>query len=428
MTRIVLAVAVAAAMVGAWVVAPVQTGGDAGPGLEPAAAAAALCPLRLDRTVDGKLTVGSTLIAPARITVGNAGEVAVDEVFEVGGAGGAAVNFDELIAGGTAGAFVEFGVPTASAATVSRGDAGVAAVACPALLRNTSIISGSSTRNGESLDLILVNPYGADAVVAVESSSEIGADSAEELSSVVVPARSTVTRDIATLLPLRNRLSLAITPVRGLVHAFAEGGGGGDRVLIEHVDPKSDWITPVPDFDGQSTTVVVSSVSPVEVAMRVDGWSDGNLVEGVYSEVIPPRGQIEIALADLDVPLDIARILADGPIGVSLVSEGDAGRAATPVNGEAVLEWLMPGPGSAGSTAWIGVDGENDAVIEFLSLDADGESFTVTAAGGTVTAVPLDSQLIGYSLRADSPVTVLWSVSDETGIGLGAPSPLPGGE
>ena len=428
MMRIVLAIAVVAALVGGWAVAPVPTVGHDGPGLEPAAAAAALCPVRIDRTVDGKLTIGSTLALPARVTVGNAGEVSTDQVVDVGDAGGAAVDFDEIIAGGTAGAFVEFGVPTASAATVSRGEAGVAAVACPSLLRTTSVITGASTRNGESLELILVNPYGADAVVAVESSSEIGADSAEELASVVVPARSTVTRDLATLLPLRNRLSLAITPVRGLVHAFVEGGGRGDRVSIEHVDPASEWISPIPTVEGLAATLVVSSVSPVDVAMRIDGWSEGELVEGVFSEVIPPRGQVEIALADTDVPLQIARILADGPIGVSLVMEGDAGRAATPVNAEAVLEWLMPGPGSTGSTAWIGVDGQSDAVIEFLSLDAGGESFTVTATAGTVTPVPLDGQLIGYSLRADSPVTVLWSVSDDTGFGLGAPTPLPGGE
>lgn len=428
MTRIILAIAVVAALVAGWAVAPVPTVGDDSPGLEPAAAAAALCPLRLDRTVDGKLTIGSTLATPARVTIGNAGVVALDKGIEVGDAGGAAVDFNELIAGGTAGAFVEFGVTTAAAATVSRGESGVAAVACPSLLRATSVITGASTRNGESLELILVNPYGADAVVAVESSSEIGADSAEELSSVVVPARSTVTRDLATLLPLRNRLSLAITPVRGLVHAFVEGSGRGDRVIIEHVDPASEWISPIPTVDGQAATLVVSSVSPVDVAMRIDGWSDGEFVEGVFSDVIPPRGQVEIGLADIEVPLQIARILADGPIGVSLVLDGDAGRAATPVNSQAVLEWLMPGPGSTGSIAWIGVDGESDAVIEFLSLDTNGESFTVTATAGTVTPVPLDGQLIGYSLRADSPVTVLWSVSDDTGIGLGAPTPLPGGE
>ena len=428
MTRVMLAVVVAAALVGGWIASPVPAVIDDGPGLEPAAASAALCPVRLDRTVDGKLTIGSSLVAPARITIGNAGELATDEVVEVGEAGGAAVDFDALIPGGTSGAFVEFGVATASAATVSRGDAGVAAVACPSLLRATSVITGASTRNGESLELILVNPYGADAVVAVESSSEIGADSAEELASVVVPARSTVTRDLATLLPLRNRLSLAITPVRGLVYAFAEGGGRGDRVLIEHVDPRSEWMSPIPAFDGLAASLVVSSISPVDVAMRLDGWAGGEFVEGVFSEVIPPRGQIEIPLADLDVPMEVARILADGPIGVSLVVDGDGGRAATPVNSEAVLEWLMPGPGSAGSTAWIGVDGESDAVIEFLSLDTGGESFTVTAAAGTVTPVPLDGQLIGYSLRSDFPVTVLWSVSDDTGIGLGAPTPLPGGE
>jgi hypothetical protein len=309
---------------------------------------------------------------------------------------------------------------------VSTGDSGVTAVSCPALIRTTSLITGASTRNGESLELILVNPYGSDAVVAVTSSSEIGSDSADQLSSVVVPARSTVTRDITTLLPLRNRLSFAISPIRGLVHAFTEGGGRGDRVLIEHVSPGSEWIAPVPSIEGQVATLVVSTASPVEVSIRVDGWSGGDFVEGVFTDSIPARGQIEIPLADFE--LDIVQVLGDGPMGVTLVLEGEAGRAATPINPQALQEWLMPGPGSFGSIAWIGSPGADDAVVEFMSLTSAALSFTVDVPAGQVVAVPLEDQLVGYTLRSGVPITVLWTVSGEPGLGLGTPTALPGGE
>lgn len=427
MSRVLLAAMIGSMLIGGWLMAPTAPGpSDDQPGLEPAAASAAVCPVRIDRTVDGKLTSGVTVLAPVRVTVASGGSVVVDEEVVTEDAGGLAVQFADLTIGGVAGAFLEFPIESAAAAAVSRGDAGVGAVSCPALIRTSAMIPGASTRNGENLELILVNPYGSDAVVAVESSSEIGTDSVDELSSVVVPARSTVTRDLSTLLPLRNRLSLTIVPVRGLVHAFTEGGGRGDRVVIENVEPSAEWTVPVPAFDGQTTTLVVATLSPVEVAVRLDGWSGGEFVEGLISEVVPARGQLEIPLDDL--ALDVAEVRADGPIAVALTTDGEAGRAVTPANASADLEWLMPGPGSVGSMAWIGVPGELDVVVEFLSLSSDADSFTVEVPAGTVLGVPLDNQPIGYTVRADSPISLIWSVSDATGIGLGAATPIPGGE
>lgn len=428
MTRALLAVAVTAALVGGWLSAPVPVQVEDDPGLEPAAAAAVVCPLRVDRTVDGSVAIGSTLVAPSRITVGDVGSVVTDVTVEVDRSGGATVPFTDLIAGGVSGAFIELGVPAAASAAVSRSDAGLTAVSCPSLLRTTSVITGASTRNGESLELVLVNPYGSDAVVAVESSSEIGADSADELAAVVVPARSTVTRDLSSLLPLRNRLSLVISPARGLVHAFVEGGGRGGRVVIEHTTPGAEWIAPVPDVEGQSATLVVSTVSPIEVAVRVDAWADGELVEGVFVETLPARGQVEIPLQDLDPAVEIVHVRADGPIGATIVLEGGSGRAASPANPLAFQEWLMPGPGAAGSTAWIAVPGDEDAVVELQSLTAGEPTFTVDIGAGRLVSVPLDDDGVGYILRADVPVTVLWSVIDESGLGLAAPSGLPGGE
>ena len=428
MSRLLLAVSLAAVLVGGWLVTPLAAPSDDQIGLEPAAAAAAVCPVRLDRNVNGKLTVASTVVAPGRITVASGGAVTADLELPVGDAGGAFVPFDALTVGGAAGAFVEFPVPASAAATVSRGEAGVTGAACPTLIRTPSVITGASTRNSESLELILVNPYGSDAVVSIESASEIGPDSADALASVVVPARSTVTRDVASLLPLRNRLSFIITPLRGSVHAFVEGGGRGDRVVLEHTEPRSEWIAPIPQFDGSTTSIVVSTASPVDVVFRLDGWLAGSYVEGIISEVIPARGQIEIALSDLETMPQIVRLLADGPVGMTIAVDGETGRAATPANPEALLEWLMPGPGSLGSVAWIGAVGESDAMVEFLSLDPSAESFTVEAPVGVLTPVALDGQAIGYTLRSDSPVTVLWSVSDLTGLGLGTPVAVPGGE
>lgn len=427
MIRAGLVLVLGAMLIGGWVLAPGATGptGD-DPGLEPAAASAAVCPVRIDRTVDGKLTAGSTVLAPLRVTVASGGSVTADFDVDPESAGGAAVQFADLTIGGAAGAFVEFPIESAAAASVSRGDAGVTAAACSALIRTSSMIVGPSTRNGESLELVLVNPYGSDAVVAVESSSEIGSDSVDVLSSVVVPARSTVTRDLSSVLPLRSRLSLTIVPLRGLVHAFTDGGGRGDRVVVEHVEPSAEWTVPIVSFEEQTASLVIATVSPVEVAVRLDGWADGEFVEGVVSEVLPARGQLEIPLDDLG--LDIAEVRADGPIAVSLVVDGEAGRAATPANPATALEWLMPGPGSAGSVAWVGVPGDLAAVVEFLSLSNDGESFTVEVPPGTTVGVPLDAQPIGYTVRADSPVSIVWSVSDATGIGLGTPTPVPGGE
>jgi hypothetical protein len=427
-TRPLLAVALSSALIVGWISIPAPSPSEAPPALEPAAAAAAVCPVRLDRIADGKVTIASTMIAPARITVGNVGTVVTDLAVDVGEAGGAAVPFADFGVGGSSGAFVEFGVPAAAAASVSRGMAGVTATSCPTLLRTTSVIAGGSTRNMESLELILSNPYGSDAVVAVESASEIGVDSVDQLAGVVVPARSTVTRDLSTLLPLRNRLSLTISPVRGLVHAFVHGGGRGDRVMIEHVAPGSTWTAPIPAIDGQTVSLVIASISPIEVTVRMDGWFAGQLTEGVVNETIGPRSQIEIPLADLEIDLDVVRVLSDGPVAVSLVSEGEAGRAVSPANVEALPEWLMPGPGSPGSIVWIGVPGEADGVVEFQSLEAGGRSFVVDVTAGELTAVAMDDQPIGYTLRADVPITVLWSVADATGLALAAPTPLPGGE
>jgi hypothetical protein len=64
MSRVMLAIVLSVTMAVGWISAPDRGPVDPPPRLEPAAAAAAVCPLRIDRTVDGQMTIASTVLLP----------------------------------------------------------------------------------------------------------------------------------------------------------------------------------------------------------------------------------------------------------------------------------------------------------------------------------------------------------------------------
>lgn len=427
MTRWFVAILAVGILVAGWAMTPVAPSEPAELILrEPAATPTVVCPVTVERSSDGTIRIGSTSVTPVRLTFAQRGEVTADLSETVGSAGGLAVPYDDLGVGGRAGALLEYVADATAAASVSTGEAGVAAADCTPLTRSTSMLVGGSTANGQSLDLLLVNPYGSDAVVEVLSASEEGLDSADELSAVTVPARSSVVADVADLLPLRNRLSMTVTATRGLVHAFLVGGGG-DRVEIEQAAPAPQWVVPVPRVEGNTATLVIATASPVDITVAVDGRADGAASADLFTGTVPARGQVEIPIPD-DPAVDLAEVFADGPVVAAIVTEGDAGRGVANAVPLAESEWLMPGAGDPGGVAWVAVPGDADATLEFRSLSESGTSFTETVPAGRTTAVRLRPQEIGYFVRADVPVAIIWSVSDDTGIGLASAVSVPVGE
>ena len=105
---------------------------------------------------------------------------------------------------------------------------------------------GGSTMSGETLDLVMTNPYAVDAVVWCGSSSENGDDSASEIASMLVPAGGTVVREqVSRCLPLRQSLSVRLDPQRGAVHAALLQTTSVDDIVVEGVPLAQDWWIPV---------------------------------------------------------------------------------------------------------------------------------------------------------------------------------------
>lgn len=416
MSRFVLALVLVGAMFFGWWTTP-DAGVDPARELrEPTTPPTAVCPITVDRVAAASVAIGATTIGDLRLTVAQGGEVASDTTVRPGDAGGVVVAADDLGLGGRSGLLVESEVTPWAASVITHGTAGVSAVGCQGLVRGPVILAGGSTRNEESLHLVLVNPYGADATAEVSSSSEAGLDSADELAVVAVPARSTVVRDVSGVLPLRSRISITVTPARGLVHAFLDGSGSGS-VAVEGVEPGGAWTIPVPTIEGAVASVVIATNSPVDVAAGVELRTPAGDVVPVFTGVVPARGQVEVVLGE-EAASGMLEIVSDGHVAAALVLEGDAGRAIAHGVAEPAPEWLLPGAGRPAGVAWVAVPGDADATIEFQSLTEGGPAFTATAAAGTTTAVELREDPTGWFARADADVAILWSIADDVDIAL----------
>ncbi len=392
----------------------------------PRLAAVAVCPVTVDRSSTGSVVLSSAVPGEVRSVVYAAGRQISEGDVVIDATGGVRVGFDQLVVSGLAGLLAELpGGDVATGITVA--GLGLGGANCTAPSSATTIAVGVSTRGGEQVDLILVNPYAVDAVVSVSSSSEAGIDSAGELETVVVPSGSVVTRDLAALLPLRNRLSVAITADTGQVHGFLVQQGGTDRAFVEAVTPQASWQIPLaPAMEAVGEVVVVASSSSVDIPVRVDGLVDGRWVDGLWSATIAARSQVEFSLTDLDPRPAALRIGADGLIVPSLVMESEAIRATAPAVPFASTDWFISVTGEGELQAIVAAAGEFDASVTFFPHAEGGSPIMVDVPQGGSALVPLPAVDAGYAVRATSEVLVMWRSSVEGGIALGAAVPVEG--
>ncbi len=422
--RYLAAVVIAVLGLGAWYLEPAHPQADLGVGPKPAQARFAACVGREDRLFSSSVSVAGSFVAPATITraAGTAGprtDIPVDDsgsgVFEMTGLGTTGLD----------GAFVEFGSEDSYAGVLASGPGGVMGAACTPPSSHRLVAVGLSTRNAESLDLVLVNPYAADAVVTVDSSSEVGPDSASELAQVLIPARSTVVRDLSSILPLRQQLSVSILVTRGAAHAFLMQSGQGDTKLVEAVETSTSWFLPLPDFDGVAVTIANPGDSEVDV--RVDLFVDGTLQEGAVSEIIAPRSHLVIDRTGLGVDpgaqVGLA-VFAASEVAVGFGADGEGIRAGGPAPAALSGNWVVPARFGGPATIWVlnPDDIELAGVIRPLIPGVSGK--VVTLAPSSVTAIPVDGLGAGYSFSAPGDVAVTWTTRAETGLAAGRGSPL----
>lgn len=422
--RYVAAVVVAVLVAAGWYLQPPGEEADPGLPLGPADARFVACLQRVDRLFDSDLSVVGAYVSPFQLS--RASETAEMPLeLNVDETGSSSVDLADVGTTGVDGLFLEFGAEDFTAGVVSRGDGGLMAAGCTPPSRTRLAATGLSTRNAESLDLVLVNPYGTDAVVTVESSSEVGPDSASELEQVLVPARSTVVRDIAGILPLRQQLSVSILMTDGAVHAFFIQAGGGDTKAVEAVPPSASWFLPVPALDGLRLSIANPSGEPVDV--RLDAFVDGAFVESALDETIEPRSHLVLDPAAFDFQEGAQSglaVFASSEVSVGFWADVEGVRAGSPAPVTLAGGWLIPAQLGGPSTIWILNPDEIELEVVVRPLVSGIVGRTVTLAPLAVTAIPVDGLGAGYSLAAPGDIAVVWTTSTEAGTAAGRAFPI----
>lgn len=427
MTRVLVALVVGALMAAVWVLAPTEEPIDLGSPVVEGAPLAQTCIAVVGRDDTGAVAIASDRSALLGLSSVAAGGVVSEIGARVSLAGGVTVPFDRLTASGTVGVLVEFLSPSTAAATVQRGPGGSAAATCTPESSGSLLIPGGSTRSEELLRLVLANPYASDAVVAVTSSSESGIDSASELESVVVPARSTVIRDLESLLPLRSSLSVNVAVLEGAVHASLLQSGEGDRMWLEGVEPSGEWWVPVPALGEVAGRLVVSTAAPLPVDFEVDVWGAEGILEAAVEDTIPAQGHVDIPVDSIAEGITAMRVFAENPVVATLVFEGPGVRAGGPGTEVVGFEWQVPGVTVAGGgTLWIFNPTEFDglAVVQPLGPGEDAAEIALPAAG--LVSWPVSQGGTGVAVSSSIEISVVWTAASENGVAFARGVPVGG--
>lgn len=420
--RLVQITLVVVGFVGALLLRPAAAEAPLDLGVEQAPPAYLGCFGRVEQSLASTIHVGSVIRGGVLATlVASGSDSALDAAIDP--AGGVVVDFAGLGAAGVSGALVELPTSDAAAATVLSRDQASAVAACTPASTELLLVAGGSTATGETLDLVLVNPYAADAVVSIGSSSESGEDSATEIASVLVPARATVVRQLESLLSLRQSLSVRMEVQRGAIHAALLQESGGDVAISEAVAPAQDWWLPSLLVRDATSRLVVSTASPLPADIQIDVSSAGTVTEAVYSGTVEARSQLDIPVADLgEGPLGL-RVSADGPIVATLVVDGEGTRAITPGT-TLSTEWIVPGSGAyTEARLWVFNPGEVEAEMTLQPLAPGLAARAATVPADSAIGVPIEQAGAGYLVRSTSEVAVFWSVR-VGGLALGTGHPL----
>ncbi len=406
-----------------WTQAPELRQPDLGIGPDRAPASSVACPVITGRDATSDALIASQVPGPVAVTASAGGTVIEAVDLELDDSGGAGFDLGAAVGAFTVGLVADLPDAAGAVSILTTSEGVLAASNCTPPVTGEVAIAGMSTASGESLDLVLANPYTNDAVVEVRTVSEAGVDSASELESVLVPAGSVVSVDLARLLPLRTRLSIRIIPERGVVHAAAVQSSSNERAIVEAVEPDQEWFLPLPNT-GTSPIVTILPTGGVEVGFVVDAYGESGPIGESLEGTIPADQHIVLDVAQLGDGVSAIRVATTGLSVASTMIESDDIRAGTPGAPRAASEWLVPGPGGIGSVLRLVNPSGLDAavVIQPLIAGADAESLTIPA--GSTANVAVSGPGSGYLVRADGDIFVAWSVAGDAGLALGVGRPV----
>ncbi|CAN5877900.1 hypothetical protein BH23ACT5_BH23ACT5_14010 [soil metagenome] len=397
---------------------------DAPPPLS--AAPFTVCPLGEAARRSTTLVMASGAATTAQVMVLSAGEVVVDESWELGAPGTAALTIEDFTGLTFAPALISLPQGSADVATVLVGG-GVEALPCQTGSSDTVSLPGGVTTEGESFTVVLVNPFAGQARVTVGASSEVGIEGDPSLERIVVPARSMIRVDLSSLLPGRQSMSATVTVLEGRVAAAAVQEGGGDLAAWNAIAADDDWYLPLPAVEGVGRSLVLAAPGTAEVAFQLDVYGPDGLVEAAFSGTVPARGHEVIPVGDfLDGPGGV-RVVAVGPLAATLRMVGEGARAVVPALSTPGPSWVLAGPGLLGDVE-IQVLNPSDFDVEAeLSTFDDVVIDTVTLPAGSLSTITVPEGEDALRLEGDGDIVVTWTVVTDAGVAAGAAVPAGAG-
>jgi hypothetical protein len=377
-----------------------------------------VCPVDEGGGLTTQLTASSVGEGPVQVTLftggGNAGSIGVS----IGEIGATVVPIVDVAAVGTVGGLVE--VPPGSAvASLVRGSASIAAEPCPIVTPPEIFLTGGATVDQRSFVVQLMNPYAGEAVVNMTVTSEVGVESSDRFSSIVVPAMSSEVLDLSDVVPGRERLSVRIEASTGRVIAVGRQEGESDGSMWTAVPGATDWLVPVPSAVGPAQ-LVVGNATDIDVEYQVDAYGPAGLDEGVSSGSLAPGAQSTLDLATLgEGGTQAVRVVSTGPITPLLRIEGGPILAATNGAASTSATWLLPGALTTDTeSARLVVlnPGLEDVTLAITSMRAQPSEQTALLAAESVVELALGAA-DAYMVEASGPVVALSFVG---GAGPGA--------
>jgi hypothetical protein len=378
------------------------------PGTEPPPIS--ICPIVEIGERHTTVSVLSSVSGPGRLSSFAAGSETGAVEFRTGGSGTVTVPAQETEAVDVAGGLVEMPSESTASGVTIRGPEALAAEACADIPTGQSFISGGSTATGSFFEVQLINPYAGEAIVDLTVTTDAGIESDSRFDAVIVPALSTITRDLTQIVPGRENISVNVETTRGSVLAFGRQTTDGELALWQAVAPGLDWWLPVPAGGGLKQ-MHLATPEASEIEYQVDFYGPEGFVEAHASGVIDPRGDVTIPLAAVTTEAAGVRVTSTGPVVPSLRIASPSGLARTTASPVDAPVWLLPGArapaGGSGSVVVLNSGLEPVTVtIRTLSGNSLSRSLEVAAEGVLETDLaPAD----GYRIEASGPVVAMWT-------------------
>jgi len=381
-----------------------------------------------DAMIDTYLVAQSGDPADIRFTFPVAGEVSETREEQQGASAATALSLASVLNQGIDPAVVEFSSSPSAAGIVETGEGVLAIDTCPSSSSKIWHLPGGSTLQGQSLLLVLVNPFSEDARASVSAKSEVGPEPLTDLEAVTVTGRSWKVIDLATLLPLRESLSVTIDMKQGALTPVMVFGEGTDVGVWTNEGQAEQWDFPIVDTGGLNATLFVSNDASDPVDYQVDVYTPSGVESAVLTGTVDGASHVALPVGGFaEAPFGI-RVTTSGPVAATVVSEDGTRVAATSGIAEPQTRWMLPGFGLVGTSRfWIMNSGTETATVIYRVVDASGATGDVDkvavppATMQAVRGLPLAAT--GLEVESNVPVSVAWS--DETGTAIGFASGIP---